>query len=408
MRRLWLVLSAVALAPVLVGCGDTEALPRLAVGEAPDLGVLRVADPSGVSLLDTDTARFTSRIRNGVRSRDWVFQSRLTPEGTRLLAVSPLGEVAWQRDLDGDQSARVVSSDGSRVALLPFGDGTTDPYHPAGRSRTHLTVVSTDTGELDEYDLDGNFEPEAFASSGESLFVIEYVPATAPTSYRVRKLDLTTGEIGPVYSVDGHLQESMQGTARVQALTADGRRLYTLYTTPDGAAFVHVLDLEEEWAHCVDLPSPIGSSGEQHLAIAADPSGARVLVVDTLAGAAEIDAGSLTVTDTLAGSVPEQEPGQAMAVVTDDGRLLAGRGMALYVIGSDLQLLDVWRLATPMLGLYRDPDADRGVVWFLGDEAMYALDDTTGEVIEAAALPDDMPPLEVPAAPSTMPIQCAC
>ena len=35
-----------------------------------------------------------------------------------------------------------------------------------------------------------------------------------------------TGEVGAVYSVDGHLQESMRGTARVQAMSADGSRLY--------------------------------------------------------------------------------------------------------------------------------------------------------------------------------------
>ena len=80
---------------------------------------------------------------------------------------------------------------------------------PEGRATTSLTVVSTDTGDMRDYPLAGNFEPEAFATSGSSLFVIEYLPPMAPDRYRVRKLDLETGEVGAVYSVDGHLQESM-------------------------------------------------------------------------------------------------------------------------------------------------------------------------------------------------------
>lgn len=402
MRRLLPVLVV-----LLAGCGRGEVLTSatpLHQATAPG-PVLRIPDPSGVSLLDTEAGRVVTRVRDGIRSRDWVFQARLTPTGTSVVAVDGRGEGVWQRDLDGDLAVRVASSDGTRVALLPFEDARVDPYHPAGRLRTALTVLPTDGGKPRTYELDGNFEPEAFSTSGRSLFVVEYVPPEAPESYRVRKVDLDTGEVGAVYSVDGHLQESMRGTARVQAMDADGTRLYTLYTTDDGTAFVHVLDLEEEWAHCVDLPTPIGSSPEQLLAIAASPEDDRVVVVDALAGVAELDTTTLTVGRTVELVVDPTQAGRVMAVFGRDGHLLTGVGTTLAVLDRELSFERMWSAPTTILGIHLDPVGDR--LWAMGDVAIYALDPITGDVLQAAALPDGMPRIDVPV-PFAPTMQCAC
>jgi hypothetical protein len=410
MRRTIVLLATVVL--VLAGCGSDGGLPRLSVDGRTSTSVLRLADGAGVSLLDTDAAEVTTWIRGGVRSRDWVFQSRLTAAGTSVDAVSPLGEVAWSADLDGDVAARVASSDGSLVALLPYGDAHVDPYHPEGRTSTELTVLATDGSGERTYDLDGNFEPEAFSTSGTSLFVIEYVPPEAPDRYRVRKLDLDSGEIGPVYSVDGHLQESMRGTARVQAMSADGSRLYTLYTTDAGGvhgeatAFVHVLDLDEEWAHCVDLPAPIGSSPEQLLAIAADPAGGRVLVVDLFAGVAEVDAAELRVTNSALSPVGSGDPGRAFAVVDRHGSLVVAQGDDIQVFDANLAPIAYAVAPTITVGLHLDPVDSR--VWLVGADAVYALDPSTGVVEQSVALPDEVPEPDVPSAVDMAPIQCAC
>ncbi|HEX4904308.1 MAG TPA: hypothetical protein VFU93_02570 [Acidimicrobiales bacterium] len=402
MRRLLPVLLV-----LLAACGRGEALTSATPlhEAARPAHVLRIPDPSGVSLLDTDAGRVLTRVRDGVRSRNWVFQARLTPTGTLVHAVDGRGESVWQRDLDGDLAVRVASSDGTRVGLLPFEDARVDPYHPAGRLTTALTVLPTDGGEPRTYELDGNFEPEAFSTSGRSLFVVEYVPPEAPDRYRVRKLDLDTGEVGAVYSVDGHLQESMRGTARVQAMDADGSRLYTLYTTDDGTAFVHVLDLDEEWAHCVDLPAPIGASPEQLLAIAASPEDDRVVVVDALAGVAELDTASLTVDRTVELVVDPTQAGRVMALLGRDGRLLTGVGTTLAVLDRNLAFERMWSAPTTILGIHLDPGDER--VWALGDEAIYALDPRTGDVLQAAALPDGMPRIDVPD-PWAPVMQCAC
>jgi hypothetical protein len=407
MRRTIVLLVAV----VLAGCGSEASLPRLSVDGQTSTSVLRLADGAGVSLLDTDAAEVTTWIRGGVRSRDWVFQSRLTAAGTSVSAVSPRGEVAWSADLDGDVSARVASSDGSLVALLPYDDAHVDPYHPEGRAATELTVLATDGSGERTYDLDGNFEPEAFSTSGRSLFVIEYVPPDAPDRYRVRKLDLDSGEIGPVFSVDGHLQESMRGTARVQAMSADGSRLYTLYTTDDptahtgATAFVHVLDLNEEWAHCVDLPAPIGSSPESLLAIAADPDGSRVVVVDAMAGIAEVDAAELRVTDTSYDVLGSDDAGRAFAVIDRTGRLVAVQGDDIQVVDADLETITYQTAPTVAVGLHLDPTDDR--VWLVGSEVVYAIDPVTGIREQSVTLPDEVPTPDMPMVEVT-PIQCAC
>jgi hypothetical protein len=412
------LLTVPVLLLVAAGCGREAVLtPPMALSSSssPTSTVLRIADPTGVSLLDTEAAEVLTRIRGGVRSRDWVFQTRLTPDGTTVSAISGRGEVAWQQELDGELAARVASSDGSRLALLPFGDGWVDPYNPVGRRTTELTIVPTDGGDVRQYDLDGNYEPEAFSTSGRSLFVVEYTPPEAPETYRVRKLDLDTGEVGPVYSADGDLQQSMRGTARVQALSADGTRLYTLYTTdaPHGAlsigatqAFVHVLDLKEEWAHCVDLPAPIGSSPENLLAIAAAPNDDRVVVVDALAGVAELDTVSLTVGRTIELALSSTQPGRAMAALGRDGTLFTGLGTSISVLDADLAARTIQVAPATMLGLYVDPRDDR--IWTLGPEELYALDPTTGRVVATAALTDDTPRLDVPAPYEDAPMKCAC
>ena len=96
--------------------------------------------------------------------------------------------------------------------------------------------------------------------------MLQYSPPLAPTEYRVRRLDLATGGVEDVPDKGSGWADAMSGTARTHAFAPDGRRLYTLYTTGDPAAgdataFVHVLDLDEQWAFCVFLPVPMGVAG---------------------------------------------------------------------------------------------------------------------------------------------------
>ena len=131
------------------------------------------------------------------------------------------------------------------------------------------------------------------------------MPPLAPERYRVARLDLGSGRVGDVRSNEEELQEPMRGTARAQVMAPDGRRLYTLYTrdataTDPAEAFVHVLDLEEQRATCVDLPGEFAVS--QLGALAVSPSGTRLYVAAPAYGAlAELDTGTLKVARTATG-----------------------------------------------------------------------------------------------------------
>jgi hypothetical protein len=394
------LLPVVVLAAACASEGSLHALHHPA-------GVVRVSDGSVVTILDTGARRVVSRIPNGVSSTEWVFQTADTERGTWLRAVGTDGQTAWEHQLGERLAARVASADGSLVALLPADDAKVDPYHAAGRARTGVMVAAT-TGEADRtYRLEGNFEPEAFSRTGDALFLIEYLPAMHPDRYRVRRLDLSSGAVGAVPSVDGHLQESMRGTARVSAASPDGRRLYTLYTTdgPDGPkAFVHVLDLEDSWAHCVDLPAPLGSAPEDELAIAAGPGDHGVVVVDAAEGAAvEVDPSSLRVARTSTFR-PLTDTGTVRAAVSRTGEVYVAKGRTVAVLGDDLRPTGRWTTERASMGLFADPDHDR--LWQVTDGVVWALEPATGRRVGSVVLPGNGPPPTVPG--DTPVLQCAC
>lgn len=293
--------SALVTAVVFAGCSDPQSGPLAALhgggGTAGD--VLYVNTPQAVVALDVNTAAARFRAVDGVAAPDWslVFTARTTGGGTVVEGLDPgNGAGLWSRRVqDPGLAVRLASSGGRAVVLGPAAPDAAHPY-PEGRTHTKLVVARLD-GSARRYDLRGNLEPEAFSTDLSSLFVVDYTPAAAPTEYRVRRLDLTSGRVHDVFSRDKELQESMPGTARTQTRSPDGRRLYTLYEVEDlGTAFIHVLDLDEEWAHCVDLPEAFGKHPGGASALTVSPDGAHLYVTDRTGGAlADVDTQALAV-----------------------------------------------------------------------------------------------------------------
>jgi YVTN family beta-propeller protein len=371
-------LGAIAIfAFVLAGSTQPGAGPE----PAPE-DVLFLRTSRGITLVRALPKGVAVNLSEAVPSTDWsaVVQAVRHEDQTRLLTLDSVsGDHLWSRDVDGKLEVKIASEDGRLVALGPRG-GT---GYAGGRSSTTLVIVGADAPEQ-TIELAGNYEPEAFSTDGDSLFVVEYLPPTNPTRYRVRRLDLRTEEVVGVYTVDAELQEAMEGTARVQASSPDGRRLYTLYTLagPDGTrrAFVHVLSLDELWAHCVDLPPAFEMARERSIAIAVAPDGRRLYVADADTGTvAEVDTEALAVTRTVQAAFGSRG-GTAQGAVGSDGRLYLGKGSGLSSLDvSTLSAGRSWEMDGPITGIQVANDGDRVYVGL--KDRIVVLDSATGETL---------------------------
>src|ERR687892_2408411 len=297
MRRMVLgTVAAFAVAMLAAGSGSGAEPTPGAEGKPSDVLFLRTSD--GVALVQPDGSAVS--VPGAVPAIDWSAVVRAVPtdDGTRVEAVDPAsGDLRWTKDVPGTLEVKIASAGAEMVAL---GDPREGAGYAFGRTSTRLVLLDKGISEPRTIELDGNYAPEAFSTDGTSLFVVEYLPPQRPTSYRVRRLDLATERVEGVYTVDQELQDSMQGTARIQAASPDGGRLYTLYSEEiaGGAhTFVHVLSLDELWAHCIDLPASFQAFDERGVAISVTPDGARLYVADAASGVvAEADTETLAVT----------------------------------------------------------------------------------------------------------------
>ncbi|MBM2618809.1 hypothetical protein JIG36_24935 [Actinoplanes sp. LDG1-06] len=241
--------------------------------------------------------------------------------------------------------------------------------------------------------LPGCVEPDAFTADGQGLFVLDWLPAGAPETYRVRMLDLNDGQVYPLFTRDKQpvptgAEEQMRGRGRQAVYSRERQTLYTLYThQPDHQhtrnlltgtrshvhAFVHVLHLSERWAYCLDLPDPFGQGPAEGHALAVDRS--QISVLDTASGTVlHADAETLEVQ-----RVARIPAGRGVASLALDapGRVLAADGGTVHVLdrGSD-QVLGTWTLPSPARGLRLSPDGSR--LYAGGTDEAYWLDAASG------------------------------
>ncbi len=253
------------------------------------------------------------------------------------------GQVVFTRGIDGSRVAsadvsegatlRAVSADGTRAAL----------FEDAGAS--HITVVSVGedgAAAKQSFVLQGLVEPEAFSTDGTLLYVIDHQVAVEPGAYRVRPLNLATGELETILGPTKlPLVEDMNGQGRRQVWAPDGTRLYTLYIRQthhhhaDGSehahgeagtdGFVHVLDLDEEWAFCLDLPPEFGAGELATTALAVSPDGTTLAIADHSAGrVAFASTTDLAVTDVV--DLPDIDPTGEMYIALTEHHMVIGWG----------------------------------------------------------------------------------
>lgn len=337
---------------------------------------------------------------------------------TSVAAVGLDDTLRWSDRVAGQFGVRVVSADGRLAALGP-GPATGTAYTATARTTTPIVVLGA--GARRELVLEGNFEPEAFTSDGRALVLIEYLPTEAPTSYSIARLDLTTGAVSRVHDADGAERPPMRGTARTSVASADGRRLYTYYVAPEGAivhgrvhhAFVHVLDLEEQWAHCVGLEAPFGGF---EASLGLDETG-RVLVVADVANhvIARLDTTTLHVDATgdrfgeLAAAI-DGAPVPSVSVGPSAAYLGAGHAVQAFDLTS-LEPSVHWRTGNEVLALRVDESGTR--LYVSVDRRVVVLDVSTMRAIDWIDVPEafsvrSADPRSRPVPVGREEIQCAC
>jgi len=349
---------------------DAAVADRLVVETAGGLTVLGGAGPvipAGPAVLGAGGARLV-RATTGTTHTEMVTHDVNT------------GQAVSRTELGGALQPRVISPDGRLVALAT--PGGSSPYKPAGRVSTTL-VVADSGGERVRLDLPGNLEPEAFTATGQGLFVLDYLPPNAPDRYRVRLVDLAEHRVTPLLTrlkqqVPAGAEEEMRGEGRQAVYHPRREMLFTLYThqpdhlhtrdlvagarrdAPHVHAFVHCLNLREQWAYCVDLPAPFGEKPAAGHAIALSPDGSRVAVVEaTTATVAYVDPDQLVVSSTGRFSPPAGAAGAAAAAgFGSGGRLVVGAGREVVVVAATGDG-PRWSCASPVRGLVVHADTDK-------------------------------------------------
>lgn len=290
----------------------------LIINSRPPEPVL-VSDGAGrISLIDLETGEAAFTVTDAVRAPagETIVRAQWEePDITSLETVDPeSGQVITSTRINGRLEIRAVSPFGRAVALMSPRSKTAGLYVPEPREKTTITVAWSDGQEPVTYSLRGNFEPETFSTDETTLFLLEFFPPTDPDRYYVRQLDLATGEVSVVETPDQELgiqlNPEMRGHARAQAMSPDGKFLFSLYTIGRGEdpvhdpedpetdrwAFVHTLNLEEKWSHCIFLPTPFGTKAESAMSLGIAGDGKHLFVIDAATEhVARVDARELRV-----------------------------------------------------------------------------------------------------------------
>ena len=379
------------------------------------------AMPGETVLLDTsdgplvvDVPQGTVRVErpDAIASADGarLYASRISHGRTALRTIdAATGDVLSSRSMPGRLQVRVVSANGTLVALTePLAPGA-DPWTPVPRTSTAIVVADPEGGApVRRYDLGGNFEPEAFSTDGHRLFLIKYQPAEAPALYRVTMLDLRSGTVMPAFGPVKVPTEAMPGTRLEQVPAVDGSELFTLYTSerpgfaphdapvPANAivSFIHVLSLADGWAHCVTLPKALWHQPASAEAMAVSPDGSTLYLVDADKGlVVTMNTATLAVSDPYRVDLPS--PGdRTTATVSHDGSTLfvgtaGGDGSVTTIDTSSFDATETWSTSAPVSGLGTSLDGERLYVAVAG--RLEVLSVSTGRDLGDVSVPSPAP-----------------
>jgi hypothetical protein len=362
-----------------LGTADGSVIVGSASGAVLSSGEDQMAAPDGSRLYDTTRSSGSTVLR----TKD-----------------SSTGQVLSITTLDGRLDVRAASLTGRAVAMMrPLPEGV-DPTFALPRARTTIVVVDpTGEGATHRYRLKGNFEPEAFSVDDSRLFLIQYLPAEAPSAYRVTFLDLADGTVHPVFGRFKTPPTRMPGIRLAQVFDPTSEQLYTLYTNraaepyDDGwrdssygdreVSFVHVLNLRKGWAYCAGLPRKLWGQPATAQAMAPSPDGRLLYIVDSMRDiVAVMNTRSLEITRTRRIDPTPVQHGRTSATVSTDGNTLyvgLGGSSVSRIDVATLDVLGGWPVPGDVTGLALSEDGAR-LYAALGD-GVAIMDTGTGDAL---------------------------
>lgn len=155
--------------------------------------------------------------------------------------------VTYNNDVDG------ISANKHILVLA-----TPTTYNRANRATTKFAAVRLPALQrATEITLKGTWAFDAISPNGKTIYAIQYASAdpTAPPRYQVRAIDITQGKARPQPIIDPREpHEQMLGLPITRTYSPGKRWAYTLYSRPNGTAFIHALDTTKATARCIDLP----------------------------------------------------------------------------------------------------------------------------------------------------------
>lgn len=368
-------------------------------GQAPSGEVLWLDSDAGLLAVDASRGEVVLELPNGVPSGDFseIYSSRTKAGKTSLVRWGAESRRPLARTtVDGKVIASVVGSDGLVAMTEPRSPGAT-PWLPDGRTETTIVVADTSRGTHRNYELSGNFEPEAFSTNGRRLYTIEYIPPTSPNRYRVRILNLATARVSAIGRLKLNAPGQMRGTGRMQVFAPEGDELYTLYTRQGpnythGApadpvrsrtyAFIHLLNLEGGWAHCIDLPLPFGMGRATASSIDVSADGKELYVSDWTNGAiAVVDPSEVKVLRTARLPLGDADD-RTFAAASPTGTLyLAGNDEVVVVDTESMMVVGRWRMAGEVSGL--EVSVDERIIYVSVGKSIVVVDGATGRQVDA-------------------------
>lgn len=407
------LLAGIATVLMLTGAMSVSIQP----GADATAGPLLVGNTDRISAIDPDTGNLLFDAGEALATADGsqLVQATADDEDTRIAQLdAATGDEQTVTHIDGTWELRLLSADGTTAVLMPPKANGVDPYLPEARTSTSMLLVHLDGRSPERFDLDGNYEPEALSTDGSALFVIEYTPALAPEQYQVRQLDLASGTVHDVFSRDKELQEAMGGNARTQVASPAGDRLYTLYTlgNADGTrqAFIHVLSLDEQWAHCIDLPAGVAIGPQFTTALAVSPDGDRLYVVDGAGNRiVDVDTDELTIVDSEYLDRDESEPARVSAAAASDDAVYASIDDTITVHDSKtLEEVASWVVSAPAISI----QLERDLVYLALPDRLQVLDPADGTIEEifrsGERITRFVGPSPEPPQPQRGGLECAC